>query len=88
MFRDQNTLTVDTMRLLKAVLPSSCIWTGLRDSEGFGFKDTLNELNAIYSGRNDETMETEEPVSPSIPQAIRDMIHDRNAVEALGAMIW
>src|SRR4051794_36996354 len=44
----QGNLSVSTMRLLKAVLPSACLWTSLRESEGFGYEQALEELRVLY----------------------------------------
>ncbi|KAL5499193.1 MSH6 [Sanghuangporus vaninii] len=76
-------LSVSTMRLLKAVLPGSCIWTGLREVEGFGYKQTLEELKTLYPDSEDDMEE-----GGNIPGAIRDMLTSEPAVIALGAMIW
>lgn len=75
-------LSVSTTRLLKAVLPGSCIWTSLREVEGFGYKETLEELKSLYP--DDDDMEE----GSNIPDAIRQMLTCEPAVEALGAMIW
>ena len=76
-------LSVSTTRLLKTVLPGSCLWTGLRDVEGFGFNDTMEELKRLYPD-DDDAMEE----GSGIPEAIREMLTSRAAVEALGNMIW
>lgn len=71
------------MRLLKVVLPESCIWTGLRDVEGFDYKQTITTLKKMYPSEDDDMEE-----GMGIPEAIRDMFTSKPAVEALGAMIW
>ena len=71
------------MRLLKVVLPESCIWTGLRDVEGFDYKQTITSLKQMYPSEDDDMDE-----GMGIPDAIRDMLTSKPAVEALGAMIW
>ncbi|KAH8113753.1 DNA mismatch repair protein Msh6 [Phellopilus nigrolimitatus] len=75
-------LSVATTRLLKAVLPGSCLWTCLREVEGFKYKETLEELKQLYPDDEDD-ME-----GAGIPEAIREMVTCEPAVEALGAMIW
>lgn len=75
-------MSVSTTRLLKAVLPGSCLWTGLRECEGFNFEQTLEELKTLFpDGEND--ME-----GAKIPEAIRVMLTCKSAVEALGSLIW
>jgi DNA mismatch repair protein MSH6 len=36
------------MRLLKVVLPDTCLWTSLREVEGFGYERTIKELKILY----------------------------------------
>ncbi|KAJ7591055.1 DNA mismatch repair protein Msh6 [Mycena floridula] len=79
-------LSVDTTRLLKVVLPAACIWTSLRTVEGFDYDATLVELKKLYPG--DEEMDEEMLLPSSVPEAIRSMADSKNALEALGAMIW
>lgn len=74
------------MRLLKNVVPSSCLWTTLRDVEGFDYDKTLEELKTLYPSDEEEM---EDGVLPStVPEAIRKMLSSKTSVEALGAMIW
>jgi DNA mismatch repair protein MSH6 len=79
-------LSVATNRLLKSVLPASCLWTSLRESEGFGYNETLVELKTIYPA--EDTMDDEEILGEAVPQSIRDMLWCKSAMEALGVMIW
>ncbi|KAI6168433.1 DNA mismatch repair protein Msh6 [Pisolithus thermaeus] len=82
-------LSVTTTRLLKAILPSACLWTSLRDVEGYTFEQTIKELNEIFSdGTEDDSVCTDSELSSSVPQSIRDMAGCRTAIEALGAMTW
>lgn len=89
-------LSVETTRLLKAVLPPACLWTGLREVEGFGYEETLKEVAAMYpasSSEDDEEMESDAPrrgvvLSSNVPAPIRDMADSRGAIEALGIMVW
>lgn len=78
-----------TTRLLKSILPASCLWTCLRDSEGFDYDQTLLELNDLYPAEAQDEMECEDEVlSQSVPQSIRDMLGYKDAIVALGAMVW
>ncbi|KAI5996268.1 DNA mismatch repair protein Msh6 [Pisolithus albus] len=82
-------LSVTTTRLLKAILPSACLWTSLRDVEGYTFEQTIKELNEIFSeGTEDGMMCTDSELTSSVPQSIRDMAGCKTAIEALGAMTW
>ncbi|KAI6116215.1 hypothetical protein F5141DRAFT_1101863 [Pisolithus sp. B1] len=82
-------LSVTTTRLLKAILPSACLWTSLRDVEGYTFEQTIKELNEIFSdGTEDDNVCSDSELSSSVPQGIRDMAGCRIAIEALGAMTW
>lgn len=79
------------MRLLKAILPGNCLWTSLRDVEGYGFARTLKELRELYQPSRpdeDESIEGDGALPPGVPDAIRSMLGCREAVEALGAMMW
>ncbi|KAG6861406.1 hypothetical protein C0995_000535 [Termitomyces sp. Mi166 len=91
-FEDDGNLSVATTRLLKAVLPAACLWTGLRTVEGFSYDETLQELRIMYSEEEDDaTMadEDEENLLPScVPKPIRVMVASQNAIKALGSMIW
>lgn len=78
-----------TTRLLKAILPASCLWTSLRDSEGYTYDETLNKLKELYPAEEESSMDCEDDIlSDSVPQSIRDMVGHKGAMEALGAMIW
>jgi DNA mismatch repair protein MSH6 len=80
------------MRLLKAILPAACLWTSLRNCEGFGYQETLTELKQLYpddEGDDDADMEEREAtLSKTVPKSIRDMVDSKGAIEALGSMIW
>ncbi|KAH9074138.1 DNA mismatch repair protein Msh6 [Lactarius deliciosus] len=79
-------LSVATTRLLKVILPGACLWTSLRDVEGFGYDRTLDELKDLYGTSSEETMGDDD--YGAIPTAIRDMLGYKNAIEALGSMMW
>ena len=82
---------MSTTRLLKAVLPGSCLWTSLRDSEGFKYQDTIKELKKLYpksDDDDDEMVDNPHGLGSSVPEAIRKVLHSEDAIEALGAMIW
>jgi DNA mismatch repair protein MSH6 len=90
MHRFQGKLSVSTTRLLKAVLPAACLWTGLREVEGFGYEETVQELRKLYPSdeADDEMGEDSNGLSSNVPEAIRSMADSKNAVESLGAMVW
>jgi DNA mismatch repair protein MSH6 len=80
---------VATTRLLKSILPASCLWTSLRESEGFGYDQTLSEVKTLYpAGEEDSMKDDSDLLSETVPQSIRDMVGCKSAMEALGAMIW
>ncbi|KAF7311618.1 DNA mismatch repair protein [Mycena kentingensis (nom. inval.)] len=82
-------LSVATNRLLKSVLPSACLWTGLRDVEGFGYDKTLVELRKLYPSDGAEDMMDDDAALPTtVPEPIREMLASRSAIESLGSMIW
>jgi DNA mismatch repair protein MSH6 len=81
-------LSVSTTRLLKAILPAACLWTSLREVEGFRYEETLRELTELYPADEDEVMDDDQGLNRNIPQSIRDMVGSRSAIEALGSMIW
>lgn len=61
----------------------------LRTSEGFDHDQTLEELKEMYPADEDNDMEYEDAVlGVSVPQSIRDMAGCKDAMRALGAMIW
>jgi DNA mismatch repair protein MSH6 len=79
-------LSVATTRLLKVILPGTCLWTSLRDVEGFSYDQTLSELKRLYVPSGENTMDDDD--YDSFPPAIRDMLGCKNAIEALGSMTW
>ncbi|KIY68031.1 DNA mismatch repair protein Msh6 [Cylindrobasidium torrendii FP15055 ss-10] len=80
-------LSVSTTRLLKTFLPAECLWTGLRDVEGFTYDETIAELKTLYPAE-EEDAEDESALSSSVPESIRGMSDSDPAMRALGAMIW
>ena len=72
--------------MLKAILPGTCLWTSLRDVEGFGYDKTLSELKGLYVASDEDTMDDDD--YNGFPSAIRDMLGYKNAIEALGSMMW
>ncbi|TFK72470.1 DNA mismatch repair protein Msh6 [Pluteus cervinus] len=87
----KGTLSVVTTRLLKAVLPAACLWTGLREqAEGFNYDGTLKELKSLYPAEHDESdcMNGGDTLPCSVPQPIRDMLDCSPAMLSLGSMIW
>lgn len=84
----QGALSVSTTRLLKTVLPSECLWTGLRTVEGFNHEQTIVELRKLYS--DDDSMEDDDNcgLPSSVPEPIREMLSSTLAAQALGTMIW
>ena len=75
-----------TTRLLKVILPGTCLWTSLRDVEGFDYEKALSELKTLYAASGEDAMDDDG--YDGIPTAIRDMLGCRNAIEALGSMMW
>jgi len=69
------------------ILPSGCLWTTLRDVEGFDYKTTLEELKKMYPPGEDDDI-TDDVLPSSIPEAIRNMLGMKAPIEALGAMVW
>ncbi|KAG6810732.1 hypothetical protein H0H92_010562 [Tricholoma furcatifolium] len=89
---DQGNLSVPTTRLLKAILPAACLWTGLRPVEGFKYDETLQEVRSMYvDEEGDDNMTDEDEghgLPASVPAPIRDMASSQSAIKALGSMIW
>ncbi|KAK0501656.1 muts domain V-domain-containing protein [Armillaria luteobubalina] len=82
-------LSVSTTRLLKAVLPAACLWTSLREVEGFDYEDTIKELASLYPADKGDMDEDDDNALPrAVPQPIREMAGSKPPIEALGAMIW
>jgi len=69
------------------ILPSGCLWTTLRDVEGFDYKTTLEELKKMYPPGEDDDM-TDDVLPSSVPEAICNMLGMKAPIEALGAMVW
>ncbi|KAJ8509001.1 hypothetical protein ONZ45_g8776 [Pleurotus djamor] len=89
MIYTKGTLSVTTTRVLKAILPASCLWTSLRTVEGLSYDQTLTELKEIYKNEtDDDEMDDELGLPVNVPECIREMVSYRPAIEALGSMIW
>ncbi len=84
----QGTLSVSTTRLLKAILPANCLWTGLRAVEGLDYDGTLEQLKTLFPLVEGEDMEEDSALPVSVPESIREMIPYPKAIEALGYMMW
>lgn len=69
------------------ILPSGCLWTTLRDVEGFDYKTTLEELKKMYPPGEDDDL-SDDVLPSSVPEAIRNMLGMKAPMEALGAMVW
>jgi len=69
------------------ILPTGCLWTTLRDVEGFDYKTTLEELKKMYPPGEDDEI-TDDVLPSSVPEAIRNMLGMKAPIEALGAMVW
>ena len=71
------------------VLPASCLWTSLRDSEGLTYDKTLKELKTLYpAGDNDDMEDCVAGLSNAVPESIRSMVMYQGAIKSLGSMIW
>lgn len=67
------------------VLPSACLWTSLRECEGYAYSETLQELKKLYPDDDDEM---DGAGNSGMPEAIQSMILNHQAMFALGAMTW
>ncbi|KAK0537132.1 DNA mismatch repair protein msh6 [Tilletia horrida] len=96
---EKGKLSKATLRLLKNTIPSSCQITQLRSGTEFlnraATMDKLNTLFGAASAANaeddddDDANESSEKLDPTVlPEAIRSMLKEDNAVAALGAMLW
>ena len=82
-------LSMAMTRLLKSILPASCLWTSLRESEGFDYDQTLAEIKVLYPADEQDCMDDDSDLlAEAVPQSIWDMVGCKGAMEALGAMIW
>ncbi|KAG8973234.1 DNA mismatch repair protein msh6 [Tulasnella sp. 425] len=86
--KELGNLSVATIRLLKNILPASCLWTTLRDTEGYDYDGTLKALEETFPAGDENAMEEDDVFSSNIPEGIRQMMDSRVAIEAIGAMIW
>lgn len=88
----QGNLSTPTTWPLRAVLPTRCLWTSLRDVEGLSFNATIRALEELYLANDSDDDNGAEPwphgPSGAVPEAVLSMVHHRGAVEALGSMIW
>jgi DNA mismatch repair protein MSH6 len=54
--------------------------------EGFDYDKTLSELKSLYAADGEDSMDDDD--YSLVPTAIRDMLACKNAIEALGSMMW
>jgi DNA mismatch repair protein MSH6 len=54
--------------------------------EGLGYDETLSELKKLFTASDEDTMDDDD--YDNFPPAIRDMLGCKNAIEALGSMMW
>jgi len=83
----EGNLSVSTMRMLKNILPSNCLWTSLRSVEGFSYDQAIEQLIALFPPGEDKDMD-DNILPSSVPESIREMVPYPKAMEALGNMIW
>ncbi|KAG8745359.1 DNA mismatch repair protein msh6 [Ceratobasidium sp. 414] len=83
-------LSVATSRLLKVLLPGSCLWTPLSKTEGISYDVCLEELGALYPppGQKGDEMDEDVLWDSGVPPAIQKFLGNETAIEALGSMIW
>ena len=81
-------MSPSTSRLLKVVLTEACLWTSLRDVEGFDYGQTLNELKLLYAPDSHKNDDDDDDDRSYIPDAIREMLGCKSTIEALGNMMW
>ncbi|KZO95305.1 DNA mismatch repair protein Msh6 [Calocera viscosa TUFC12733] len=84
-------LSIATIRLLKTVLPGSCLWTTLKPRlESWSYEQTLDELVKLYPAVQDsaDPLVIEGRDVSGVPHAIRSVATETSATEALGGMIW
>ncbi|EIW55250.1 DNA mismatch repair protein Msh6 [Trametes versicolor FP-101664 SS1] len=83
-------LSVSTTRLLKSILPGNCLWTSLRESEGFKYNEAIKELKKLYPADEDDDEMADNPhgLTKAVPEPIRRMLPHQGAIQALGSMIW
>lgn len=80
----QGNLTVDTLRVLRNVLPSNTSWQQLKDREEFYTAEaTIEELAQQFDTEADEP-----GTKPPLPDAIEKMLDEPLAMEALGGMMF
>ncbi|KAG8987176.1 DNA mismatch repair protein msh6, partial [Tulasnella sp. 427] len=77
-----------TIRLLKNILPASCLWTALRETEGYNYDGTIKALEEMFPTGEEDAMEEDGATPSNIPHGIQQMLGSRVAVEAIGGMIW
>jgi len=87
-FGFQGSLSVSTARLLKVILPAACLWTGLREVEGFGYDQTIQQLNEFYPVEDGDAMDEDELLNKNVPDSIKEMAGCKSAIQAMGSMIW
>lgn len=61
--------------------------------EGFKYDKAIDELKSLFPSSSEDAMDedgddNDDILPSSVPDSIRQMSHDRPAIEALGSMIW
>lgn len=75
---------------MKSILPGNCLWTSLRESEGFKYNEAIKELKKLYPADEDDDEMADNPhgLTKAVPEPIRRMLPHQGAIQALGSMIW
>lgn len=60
----------------------------MRAVEGLDYDGTLEQLKTLFPPGEDEDMEDDSVLPPSVPESIREMMPYPKAIEALGYMMW
>jgi hypothetical protein len=83
---------VSTLRLLRACVGPSCSWNNLKpESEFLAAPEAIKGLEALfYRARvgEDEEITDETDTSICVPQEIKNMYGNAEAMSAMGGMLW
>ncbi|ORX33553.1 muts domain V-domain-containing protein [Kockovaella imperatae] len=81
----KSNLSVNTQRLLRAILPASTLWESFQNVDQFYTRDeTLRRLAETYQLASDP----DNSGKPILPEAIQAMSHRPLAMEAFGGMMY
>lgn len=83
LIHEKGNLSIGTLRTLKTVLPSVCVWSSLRASEFLSAQETLGRLGDFFAGED----VSERKVEEGLPAVIEGFKDNELVLQTLGGLM-